>query len=53
MSLPEDMLLALVGVFAEGVLVLLGGAGGGWLGLIFPPLVGVPPEYRDSELSGP
>lgn len=36
-SRPADMLLPLVGVFADGVLVLLGGAGGGWVGLTFPP----------------
>lgn len=29
LSRPADMLLPLVGVLAEGVLVLLGGAGGG------------------------
>lgn len=43
LSRPADILLPLVGVFAEGVLLLLGGAGGGWLGLIFPTRVGVPP----------
>lgn len=52
-SLPADMLRPLVGVLEDGVLVLLGGAGGGWLGRALPPLVGVPPWYSDSELRGP
>lgn len=56
-SLPADILLVLVGVFeADGVELLLGGAGGGTLGLILliGALVGVLLwTYKLSELIGP
>lgn len=42
------MLRLRVGVFAEGVLVLLGGAGGGWVGRTLPPRVGVPKQEKFS-----
>lgn len=45
-SRAVEILLLRVGVLADGVLVLLGGAGGGWVGRTRPPLVGVPEGKR-------